>query len=187
MPDQNGKSEDVVLGYDKLEQYFGNGCFFGATIGPNGNRISNAAFELDGVTYKLAVNDGPNNLHSHDELGYHKQVWNVETTDDSVIFLLDVKDGVMGFPGNKKNTVTYTLTEDNELKIHYTITSDKKTILNPTNHTYFNLRGEGNGDILNHKLQFTAQKYVPVVAGAIPTGELADVEGTPMDFRTVKK
>lgn len=187
VPDQNGKSEDVVLGYDKLEQYFGNGCFFGATIGPNGNRISNAAFELDGVTYKLAVNDGPNNLHSHDELGYHKQVWNVETTDDSVIFLLDVKDGVMGFPGNKKNTVTYTLTEDNELKIHYTITSDKKTILNPTNHTYFNLRGEGNGDILNHKLQFTAQKYVPVVAGAIPTGELADVEGTPMDFRTVKK
>ncbi len=186
VPDKNGKLDDVVLGFDNLESYFENGCFFGATIGPNGNRIANASFTLDGVTYQLKVNDGENNLHSDEELGYHKQMWEVETTDDSVIFIMEMEDGKLGFPGNKRNTVTYTLTEDNELKIHYTITTDKKTILNPTNHTYFNLSGEGSGDILNHKLKMYSSKYTPVVEGAIPTGELADVEGTPMDFREFK-
>lgn len=186
-PDKNGNMEDIVLGYDTLEDYFENGCFFGATIGPNGNRIANASFTLDGETYSLDVNDGPNNLHSHRELGYHKQVWAAETTDDSVIFMLDVADGAMGFPGNKKNTVTYTLTPDNELKIHYTITTDKKTVLNPTNHTYFNLAGEGSGSIAEHKLQLFASNYTPVAEGAIPTGEIAKVEGTPMDFRQSKK
>lgn len=186
VPDREGKLADVVLGFDKLEDYYENGCFFGATIGPNGNRIANAAFTLDGVKYPLKVNDGENNLHSDENEGYHKQVWDVETTDDSVIFIMEMEDGKLGFPGNKRNTVTYTLTADNELKIHYTITTDKKTILNPTNHTYFNLSGEGSGDILNHKLKMYASKYTPVVAGAIPTGEIADVAGTPMDFREFK-
>lgn len=187
VPDKNGKADDVVLGYDRAEDYFDNGCYFGACIGPNGNRIANASFTLDGEKYSLKANDGKNNLHSDEDYGYHKQLWDVETTDDSVIFMMEMEDGKLGFPGNKENTVTYTLTEDNELKIHYTITTDKRTILNPTNHTYFNLAGEGNGDILKHKLKMYASKYTPVVAGAIPTGKLADVAGTPMDFREFKE
>lgn len=186
VPDRNGKAEDVVLGYGKLENYFGNGCYFGATVGPNANRIANASFTLDGTTYSLKANNGKNNLHSDENYGYHKQVWNVETTDDSVIFIMEMPDGELGFPGNKRNTVTYTLTSENELRIHYTITTDKKTILNPTNHTYFNLSGEGNGDVLEHKLKFYASKYTPIAKGAIPTGELADVAGTPMDFSEFK-
>lgn len=187
VPDKNGKAEDVVLGFDSLEPYFENGSFFGATIGPNANRIGGAAFELDGVTYQLDVNDGANNLHSHKELGYHKCVWDAETTEDSVIFSLDDKDGSMGFPGNKTIKVTYTLTEANELKIHYHATSDKKTIINLTNHTYFNLTGDQNGKIYDHKLQLLASAYTPIVAGAIPTGEIASVKDTPFDFLTEKK
>lgn len=187
VPDKNGNIEDIVLGYDEAESYFINGCFFGALIGPNGNRIANASFRIDGKEYLLDVNDGPNNLHSHIEKGYHKMLWDAKTTEDSVIFTCECADGVMGFPGNKKNTVTYTLTEENELKIHYEITTDKKTILNPTNHTYFNLAGEGNGIIENHKLKLMASRYTPVVEGAIPTGELAEVAGTPMDFMQEKE
>lgn len=186
VPDKNGKTDDVVLGFDKPEDYFENGCFFGATVGPNANRIANASFVLDGETYPLKANDGTNNLHSDENYGYHKQVWNVETTDDSVIFIMEMEDGKLGFPGNKRNTVTYTLTADNELKIHYTVTTDKRTIVNLTNHTYFNLSGEGNGDILEHKLKLYSSKYTPVVKGSIPTGEIADVAGTPMDFREFK-
>lgn len=187
VPDKNGRAEDIVLGYDNPESYFVNDCFFGAAIGPNGNRIANAKFSIDGEEYLLEVNDGPNNLHSHMEAGYHKMLWNVETTEDSVIFTSECADGVMGFPGNKKNAITYTLTEENELKIHYAITTDKKTIINPTNHTYFNLAGEGSGTIERHKLQLMASRYTPVAEGAIPTGELAAVAGTPMDFTQAKE
>lgn len=187
VPDKNGNIDDVVLGYDKPESYFGNICFLGATIGPNGNRIANASFTLDGKKYCLKANIGKHNLHSDENLGYHKQVWDVETTDDSIVFMMDMADGMLGFPGNKKNTVTYTLTENNELKIHYTITTDKKTILNPINHSYFNLSGEGNGEVLDHKIKLYASKYTPVTKEFIPTGELADVAGTPMDFREFKK
>ena len=187
VPDKNGKIDDVVLGYDKLEDYYANGSFFGATIGPNANRIGGAAFEIDGQRYQLDVNDGENNLHSHMELGYHKKVWAVEEGDDFVTFSLTDEDGSMGFPGNKKISVTYTVTEDNELKLHYTGESDKNTILNMTNHTYFNLAGHNAGNIHDHKLQLLCSAYTPVVAGAIPTGELASVEGTPFDFLAGKK
>jgi len=187
VPDKNGNVDDIVLGYDKLEDYYENRFYFGATIGPNANRIANASFVLDGETYSLKANEGKNNLHSDEEYGYHKQVWSTEITNDSIIFMMEMEDGKLGFPGNKKNTVTYTLTEDNELRIHYTITTDKRTIINPTNHSYFNLAGEGKGDILDHKVKFYASKYIPVSDGAIPTGEIADVAGTPMDFHEFKK
>lgn len=182
VPDKNGKLDDVVLGYDKLEDYYINRANFGATIGPSANRIANASFELEGVTYKLDANDGPNNLHSHADLGYHKKVWEVTEGENSITFTLEAPEGEMGFPGNKKITVTYTLSEDNELAIHYHGTSDKNTIINMTNHTYFNLAGHGAGEIYDHILTLKASNYTPVVAGAIPTGEVAAVAGTPMDF-----
>lgn len=187
VPDKNGKLDDVVLGYDTLEPYFENGSFLGATVGPNANRIGGAAFTIDGVKYQLDVNDGVNNLHSHMEQGYHKRIWNVEEGDNEVTFSIADEDGCMGFPGNKKISVTYTLTEDNELKIHYLGESDKKTILNMTNHTYFNLAGHGAGNIHEHILTLNASRYTPVVPGAIPTGELAPVTGTPFDFLAGKK
>ncbi|MBO5056618.1 MAG: galactose mutarotase [Lachnospiraceae bacterium] len=187
VPDKNGEIADVVLGYDTLEPYFENGSFFGATVGPNANRIGGASFVLDGQRYNLDVNDGKNNLHSHMELGYHKRVWEACEGTDSVTFSLEDEDGSMGFPGNKKISVTYTVTEDNELKLHYQGESDKNTILNMTNHTYFNLAGHNSGKIHDHKLQLMASTYTPVVAGAIPTGEIASVKGTPFDFLTDKQ
>lgn len=187
VPDKSGKTDDIVLGYDKAEYYFENSSFLGATVGPNGNRIADAAFSIEGKKYCLKANEGKNNLHSDENFGYHKQIWDVETRPDSVVFFLDMADGMLGFPGNKKNTVTYTLTEENELKIHYSITTDKKTILNPTNHSYFNLSGEGNGEVLEHKIKLYASKYTPITPEHIPTGELADVSGTPMDFREFQK
>lgn len=182
VPDKQGKIEDVVLGYDKLEDYYVNGANFGATIGPNANRIADASFVLDGIEYKLDANDGKNNLHSHADLGYHKKVWKVEENEKGVTFLLEGADGEMGFPGNKKVEVSYTLTEENELKIHYHAISDKPTIINMTNHTYFNLAGHDAGEIYDHILTLNAANYTPVVAGAIPTGEISPVQGTPMDF-----
>ncbi len=186
VPDGKGTAEDVVLGYDTLEPYFTNGSFFGATIGPNANRIGGAAFELDGVTYKLCVNDGKNNLHSDMELGYHKRIWKAEEGKESVTFSIEDADGCMGFPGNKKVSVTYTVTEENELRIHYHAESDKKTIINMTNHSYFNLSGAGKGKIHDHVLQLKASNYTPIVPGAIPTGEIAPVAGTPFDFTSAK-
>lgn len=188
VPDKNGNFADVVLGYGELESYFVNAPNHGATIGPNANRIAGASFVLEGLTYNLDVNDGPNNLHSHANLGYHKKVWDVaEATQTSITLALETKDGELGFPGNKKITVTYTLTEDNELRIHYHATSDKNTIINMTNHTYFNLAGHGAGEICNHVLTINAGNYTPVVEGAIPTGEIAPVAGTPMDFTSPRR
>lgn len=186
VPDRDGKVDDVVLGYDTLEPYFDNGSFFGATVGPNANRIGGAAFEIDGVKYQLDVNDGVNNLHSHMEKGYHKRVWETREGENCVEFSLQDEDGNMGFPGNKKIQVTYTLTEDNELRIHYQGTSDRNTIINMTNHTYFNLSGHGNGLIHDHVLTLNASNYTPIVPGAIPTGEIAAVAGTPFDFTAGK-
>ena len=186
VPDADGNLEDVVLGFDTLEGYYGNGSFFGATIGPNANRIAGACFELDGGQYHVEVNDGANNLHSHMEEGYHKRYWNAMEGTDSVILTLEAKDGELGFPGNKKISVTYSLSEDNELKIAYHVTADANTIVNMTNHTYFNLAGHKAGKIEDHLLQINASYYTPVVAGAIPTGEIAPVEGTPLDFTKMK-
>lgn len=185
VPDKSGNVEDVVLGFDEAVSYYRNPSFFGAVIGPNANRIAGAAFSIDGVNYQLDVNDGPNNLHSHKELGYHKRIWDAAVSDNSVTFSLE-DAGTMGFPGNKKLQVTYTLTEQNEVILQYHGTSDKRTVFNPTNHSYFNLEGAGKGKIEAHKLWIGASSYTPVVAGAIPTGELAPVAGTPMDFTVPK-
>lgn len=186
VPDKDGAMADVVLGFDKAEDYLNNPSFFGVVIGPSANRIAGAAFEIEGNTYHVDVNDGGNNLHSHKDEGYHKRVWDTDTEDSSVIFTLK-DDGSMGFPGNKEVSVRYTLTEENEVKLHYHGTSDRKTILNLTNHTYFNLDGHDSGKIEDHELWLGASRYTSVVAGAIPTGEIAAVEGTPMDFTKPKK
>ena len=186
VPDANGNLEDVVLGFDTLEGYYGNGSFFGATIGPSANRIAGASFEIDGKKYQIDVNDGENNLHSHMEDGYHKRVWDATEGTDSVTFTLEGQDGEMGFPGNKKITMVYSLSEDNELKLSYHVTVDANTIVNLTNHTYFNLSGHKSGKIEDHLLKINASNYTPVVAGAIPTGEIAPVEGTPLDFTKMK-
>ena len=186
VPDKDGKPEDVVLGYDSLEEYYGNGSFFGATIGPSANRIGGASFEINGKAYQIDVNDGPNNLHSHMENGYHKQVWDAVEGDNSVTLTLEGKDGEMGFPGNKKITMVYSLSEDNALKLSYHVSADADTIVNLTNHTYFNLAGHKAGKIEDHLLQLHAGNYTPVVPGAIPTGEIQPVAGTPMDFTKMK-
>ncbi len=185
VPDRNGNTADVVLGYDELEGYYENAPGFGATIGPNANRIADASFTLDGITHHLDANNGPNNLHSHAQLGYHKRVWKAAESENesSILFSLKDQDGCMGFPGNKEISVCYTLTDENELKIHYHGESDQNTILNMTNHTYFNLAGHGAGEIGDHILTIHAGQYTPVREGAIPTGEIAEVTDTPMDFR----
>lgn len=186
VPDQNGKLEDVVLGYDTLEDYYGNSNFFGATIGPSANRIAGACFEIDGQRYQIDANDGENNLHSHIQEGYHKRVWDVTETENGLVLSVEGKDGEMGFPGNKKVTMTYSLSDDNALKLTYHVTADANTIVNMTNHTYFNLSGHKAGRIEDHLLKINASHYTPVIPGAIPTGEIAPVEGTPMDFRKKK-
>ena len=188
VPDADGKLADVTLGYDKLEDYYTNGSFFGATIAPNANRIADAKFTIDGKTYQLDVNDGPNNLHSHFDLGSHKRVWDVEEADDRTIRLsVQIGDGEMGFPGNKKLSITYTLTDENELRLDYHASTDQKTVLNPTNHAYFNLAGHDAGQIIDHVLWIKASHYTPVIQGAIPTGEIAPVAGTPLDFTKEKR
>lgn len=183
VPDKDGKLDDVVLGYDSVAEYEVNAPFFGATIAPNANRIGNAKFTIDGVEYKIDVNDGPNNLHSHIDLGAHKRIWDVKESEHSVTFTLNMEDMDLGFPGNKEITVVYTLTDENEIKLIYTGKSDKNTIINPTNHTYFNLSGQDSGkDILDNVVTLNCANYTPVVEGAIPTGEIAPVAGTVMDF-----
>lgn len=186
VPDKEGQEDDVVLGYDTLEPYFDNGCFFGATVGPNANRIKGASFVIDGQKYTLCKNDGENNLHSSHELGYHKRVWKVEEKENEITLSLEDADGCMGFPGNKKVCVTYSLTNDNELRIHYEVSSDKNTIINMTNHSYFNLAGHKE-KVYDHILELKASAYTPVAAGAIPTGEIVPVAGTPFDFTIPKR
>ncbi len=186
VPDRDGKAEDIVLGFDNGEKYYTNPSFFGAVIGPSANRIGGAAFTLDGVDYRLAVNDNENNLHSDYQKGYHVQLWEAEVLEDGVTFSIEDADGSMGFPGNKKLQITYRLDEENGLTLHYHGSSDRRTILNPTNHSYFNLEGHGAGRIENHSLWIKADSYTPVAAGAIPTGEIAPVKGTPMDFTAEK-
>ena len=187
VPDKDGKVEDVVLGYDTLEPYFENGSFFGAVVGPNANRIGGASFILDGQKYQLAANDGDNNLHSDKELGYHKRVYAATEGEDSITLSLQDADGNMGFPGNKKVKVTYTVTEENEIRLEYEVESDKNTIINMTNHTYFNLAGHNRGQIHDHIMELKASFYTPALPGSIPTGEIAPVAGTPFDFTKGKK
>lgn len=187
--DKNGNIGNIVLGFDSLSGYLAKPPYFGAIIGRYGNRIAKGQFQLDGNTYKLATNDGPNHLHGGNK-GYDKVVWDVAPYADSVSALTlsyVSKDGEEGYPGNLKISVTYTLTNDNELKIDYAAETDKATPVNLTNHSYFNLTGNVENTILDHQLWVDADKYTPVDKTLIPTGELAPVTGTPFDFKKAEK
>ena len=181
--DRTGKLDDVVLGCDNVDGYIKETPYFGALIGRYGNRIGGAKFTLDGQTYTLATNNGPNSLHGGVK-SFDKVVWNiVKATGNSLELQYLSKDGEEGFPGNLNVTAIYTLTDDNELKLTFNATTDKATVVNLTHHSYFNLRGQGNGDILGHEVYLNADKTTPVDNTLIPTGEFADVTGTPFDFR----
>ena len=187
VPDRDGKLADVVLGYDTLEGYAKNPSHFGSTIGRYANRIAKAQFKLDGKTYKLAANNGVNTLHGGLK-GFDKMVWQADAFEkpDSVGVVLTYTspDGEEGYPGTLATRVTFTFTNANELAVDYSATTDKPTVLNFTNHSYFNLAGEGSGDVLGHVLTLNSDRYTPANATLIPTGELASVTGTPFDFRT---
>ena len=188
-PDRNSKLEDVVLGFDDLAGYVGVHPYFGAIVGRYGNRIAKGKFSLDGKDYTLAVNNDANALHGGLE-GFDKKVWDAETFEEPQGVGLKLTyvsaDGEEGYPGTLTTTVTYTLTNANELKIHYLATTDAPTVLNLTNHSYFNLDGAGNGNILDHRIMINASAFTPVDETLIPTGELQPVAGTPFDFTTAK-
>ncbi len=186
VPDRHGKLDDITLGFDNVEGYLGKHPYFGATVGRYANRIGNARFMLGGVEYKLAANNGPNHLHGGIK-GFDKVLWKtVEATaaeDRAWVKLTYLsKDREEGYPGNLRCTVTYTLTNDDELRLDYEAETDKKTVLNLTNHTYWNLRGQGSGDILSHELLLHATRFTVVDKGLIPTGITASVVDTPLDF-----
>ncbi|WP_224998462.1 aldose epimerase family protein [Cesiribacter sp. SM1] len=186
LPDKNGKMEDVVLGFDSLSGYLQDDVpYFGAIIGRYGNRIAGGKFSLDGQEYTLAQNNGPNTLHGGLK-GFDKRVWQAEEmrSEDGVGVKMHYlsPDGEEGYPGNLSVDVVYTLTDNNELIIEYSATTDKPTVVNLTNHSYFNFTGNTKRDILDHKVMIKADKFVPVDEDLIPTGQLQDVKGTPMDF-----
>lgn len=185
MPDRNGKIQDVVLGYDSLQGYVDGTFYFGAIVGRYGNRIGKGQFQLDGKQYQLTINNGENHLHGG-KVGFNKVLWSGEiltnAPEPSVQFQYVSRDGEEGYPGTVTLKVTYTLTDKNELRIKYEGTTDKPTILNPTQHSYFNLTGDPTQTILNHTLMIDANSITPVDKGLIPTGILLDVAGTPLDF-----
>jgi len=183
--DRHGKVADVVLGYDNLRGFLEDTCFLGATVGRFGNRIAKGAFAIDGHKYQLPLNNGENSLHGGPD-GFDKKIWAAKPGANSVAFTLVSPDGDMGYPGTLTVEVVYTL-EESGLRIDYTATTDKATVVNLTNHSYFNLHGDDQGDILDHEIQINADHFTPTNAGLIPTGELAEVAGTPLDFRTSTK
>ena len=186
-PDRDGHFDDIVLGYDDLEGYLTETPYFGAIIGRYGNRIAGGSFTLDGESYDLATNNGPNHLHGGVR-GFDKVVWGAESfvgqDGVGVVFRYASPDGEEGYPGTLEARVTYTLTDDDLLVIDYHATTDRATPVNLTQHTYFNLAGDGSGDILAHEIQLDASNYTPVDSTLIPTGEIASVAGTPFDFTT---
>ena len=186
VPDRNGKFADIVLGHDTAEGYMPNPPYIGAIVGRYANRIANGTFTLDGKTYTLPKNDGPNTLHGGTTKTFDKVIWESQPLKgkNAVSFTYLSADGEEGFPGNLKVTVTYTLTDSNELVIDYDATTDKATPINVSQHSYFNLKGEGIGDILDHEIMINADKFTPVDKNLIPTGELHPVKGTPLDFTT---
>lgn len=188
LPDKNGNVADIALGADKVKPYIDNeGTYFGAIIGRYGNRIANGQFKLDGKTYKLPKNNGPNTLHGGPK-SWDQQVWAAHQLDTGNAVGVELThfspDGQNGFPGNMAVTVRYTLDNDNDLRIHYSAVSDKDTVINLTNHTYFNLAGAGNGTILDQVAMINADQFTPIDKTLIPTGKLKSVSGTPMDFTT---
>ena len=185
-PDRDGNFADIVLGHDNIDAYvnYKGERFLGATIGRYGNRIAKGKFTLDGVEYTVPVNDGPNSLHGGDK-GFDMVVWDaVQESPQKLVLTYKSVDGEMGYPGTLDVTMTYELTDNNEFIVTHDAKTDKKTVLNLTHHSFFNLHGAGEGTINDHELEIEASKYTPVDATLIPTGEIADVEGTPMDFRT---
>ncbi|HTP13095.1 MAG TPA: aldose epimerase family protein [Bacteroidota bacterium] len=187
VPDKNGNKADVVLGFDSLSQYVKESPYFGSTIGRYGNRIGKGTFELSGVRYSLAINNGVNHLHGGLK-GFDKVVWTVDekasAPGTTLALMYESKDGEEGYPGNLTVRVVYNLAPNNELRIQYSARTDKPTVLNLTHHSYFNLAGAGNGSILDHEVYIHADRFTPVDSGLIPTGELRSVHGTPMDFTT---
>ncbi|MFL0246372.1 aldose epimerase family protein [Candidatus Clostridium stratigraminis] len=187
LQNDKGSFDDVVLGFDKLEDYKKEGPYFGAIIGRYANRIAKGSFNLNGIEYKLEINNGPNHLHGGLK-GFDKVIWEPRILETGGLELSYIsKDMEESYPGNLEVKVTYTLTEDNSLKIDYFALSDKDTIVNLTNHSYFNLSGHASGNILNHKVYINADKFTAADKDSIPTGELREVEGTPMDFTKLKK
>lgn len=189
VPDRDGKMADVVLGYDAVEAYINavDKPYFGAVVGRYGNRIAAGEFKLDGETYSLLKNNGENHLHGG-AIGFDKVVWTVDKYDEGKSLSLSylAKDKEEGYPGNLSLKVTYTLADNNSLTIDYNATTDKATPVNVTQHSYFNLKGEGQGTILDHELMLNADKFTPVDEGLIPTGKIPSVSGTPFDFTTAK-
>lgn len=185
VPDKNGNLSDVVLGYDSLSQYPEGNPYYGALIGRFGNRIANARFSLNGEQYQLEANNGPNALHGGSD-GFHNVLWNAKaiTTDEGqgVELVYESKDGEEGYPGHLRVSVVYLLSKQNELIIGYDATTTKPTVVNMTHHSFFNLKGEGNGDILGHQFEIFGENYLPVDSTLIPTGEIRSVQGSPFDF-----
>jgi len=186
VPDRKGKMEDVVLGYDSLSGYIDGTAYFGAIVGRYGNRIGKGRFQLDGRQYRLTVNDGENHLHGG-KTGFNKVLWDSTVLSNAAEPSLQLRyvsrDGEEGYPGTVTLKVVYTLTNNNELRIAYEGVTDQPTILNPTHHSYFNLSGSFTRPILDHVLTIEADRFTPVDNGLIPTGQMMDVTGTPMDFR----
>lgn len=185
-PDKDGKYEDITLGSNNPEDYLSSTKYLGALIGRFGNRIAKGKFSLDGKEYTLATNNGPNSLHGGLN-GFNAAIWTataIEGAEPGLKLTYLSKDGEEGYPGNLNVEVVYTLKNDNSLSIDYKATTDKSTVVNLTNHAYFNLKGEGNGDITDHEITINADKFLPTDAGLIPTGELKPVKGTPFDFTT---
>jgi len=190
VPDKNGKKDNITFGYDTFEETLKGDMSFGSVVGRFANRIAHGKFTLDGVVYNTPLNNGPNTLHGG-PLGWHSVVWNTEVLKDSkfpaVKFTYVSPDMEEGFPGTVNAALTYTWTDNNEIVMEYVCTTDKKTVVNVTNHAYFNLHGAGNGDILDHILTLKASAFTPVDSVMIPTGEIRPVAGTPFDFNTPHK
>ncbi|HEX5169313.1 MAG TPA: aldose epimerase family protein [Cyclobacteriaceae bacterium] len=186
VPDKKGTLDDIVLGFDSIDQYVNESPFFGAVVGRYANRIAKGMFTLDGITYRLAVNNGPNHLHGGVK-AFDKVLWNVEENKSnegpSLKFRYLSKDGEEGYPGNLEVTVIYSLTNSNEFKVSYKATTDMKTVVNLSQHSYFNFSGNAKRSILDHEIMINADRFVAIDETSIPTGELKAVQGTPFDFR----